>query len=1019
MSNVSKILLPLKDAHVTIHSSVGVSRHLSLSLFGHFDARLDGVALSGFEYNKVRALLAYLAIEHKQPHSRASLCALLWPDLGENAARQNLSQALTRLRHLLGDKQAATPFLLATTETVQLNPAAAWDVDVHRFTNLIANAERHAHRGWHLCTPCAKQLQAAVGEYRGDFLAHLYLSDSIPFEEWATPLRHRLQSKMLSALERVARYAEWRGDFAQAVEATHHQIELEPLRELPHRELMRLLALSGQQGAARLQYESLRRLLHTEVGAIPEPESTALYQKIRATPTPESFRHLTPPPSTLPAVPTEMIGREWEVQSLCEGISQAARPTRLLTITGAPGIGKTRLALEVAHRLRFDFQEGVHWIELAPILDAEQVPAAIAHLLGVMEQPRYTLTELLIERLKTHHILLVLDNFEQVLEAAPFMATLLSHCPALSLLITSRTPLHLRSESQFTLEPLSLPNPDIPFDLEDASKADAVQLFARRAQAIQPIWRLTAETTPSVMALCRRMDGLPLAIELIAPRLKSLSVSEILQQFESPLNAAPPGPRDMPARHRTLRSAIHWSYERLTPAEQRLFAHLGLFWGGSTLESVQAVMGDSTAVMPLLESLHDASLLYTRTIGGATRFYQLETIREFARERLEATGATEQAMTRYIDYFVQLADDAYVQLLGTEQAKWSSLLAAEEDNLRAAQRMALDTRHVEKMLRIATGTWRFWWQRGNLREALAWLESGLAPSAPVAPLVRSRALRAAGVLAMGLNEYPRARQRLEEALEVALQANALYDYGSARTNLGLVMRELGDFDAACAHLEQSATLMRTMEEPRWVKFPIMILASLQLRLGNIEQAATLYQEGLRLNQELGDTEGTANALYGIGTVFHARGEYDEARQWCEESFSLYQTLNHQYGSAWCHNLLGEIAFGKGEIDTALPHYRQSLTIWLQRGDDVNGARTVTLIAALLQQQGDAETAARFMGTVNAIYEKADLRMTPSEHIAHHALLERCRTALGDALFAAAQQQGRTLTLQEATTDLRR
>jgi predicted ATPase/DNA-binding SARP family transcriptional activator len=986
---------------------------LSISLFGRFEARLDTVPLGGFDYNKVRALLAYLAIEHKQPHTRAALCALLWPDLGENAARQNLSQALTRLRQVLGDKQAHVPFLLSTTDTVQLNPVASLAVDVNTFSTLITTAERHPHRGWHLCTSCAIKLQAAVRWYQGDFLAHFYLSDSDPFEEWALPLRQRLRSRMLSALERLVRYAEWRGDFTQAIEIAHQQIGLEPFRDDAHREMMRLLALSGQHRAALLHYENFCQLLESELGAAPEPETITLYEQILSDPIHEHLRHTISPPSSIPAAPTALVGRERDVQSVCDQLTGGAQtpPARLLTITGAPGMGKTRLALEIAQRLRFDFEEGVHWIELAPVLEAERVPAAVADALEIKEHPRRTLETMVAEQLAPQHRLLILDNFEHLLDAASFVAMLLRACPTLSILITSRAPLHLRAEVQYSLEPLGLPAADATPDI--TANTEAVQLFAHRARAIHPEWYLTAETIPAVAALCRRMDGLPLAIELIAPRLKSLSATEILQQFESPLNAAPPGPRDMPARHRTLRNAIQWSYGRLTKDEQMVFTHLGLFPSGGTVESTQAVVGNSVSVMPLLESLHDTSLLHTRRDHGNTRFYQLETIREFAGEQLATNGEAEIATERFIAYFVQLANEAYVQLLGSEQATWSTRLAAEQDNIRAALRRALDTHRIEAILRIATGTWRFWWQRGNLREALGWLETGLAEPEQAPPLVRTRALRAAGVLAMGLSEYGQARRLLEEAAEVALHANAIYDHGSARTNLGMVLREQGDFKAACAYLEQSAALMRTLEDPRLVKFPLIILASLYVRMGKIDQAAALYDECLWLNRDLGDTEGTANALYGIGSIHHARGDYEQARHWCEQGFILYQTLNHQFGAGWCCGLLGNIAYKEGDYEGALAAFRQALTIWMQRGDHVNGARTLEDIAKVMLRMEEPERATRLMAAAIVVYENTEVRLTEPEQVEHDIILAQCRMALGEKDFMAGWQEGRGMTVMEA------
>lgn len=988
-------------------------RRLTICLFGPFAAWLDGTLLGGFEYNKVRALLAYLAVETEHPHTRASLCALLWPALGESAARQNLSQALARLRQVLGDKQAAPPLLLATTETVQLNPLARYEVDVIRFTTLVADAEAHAHRAWHLCTPCAAKLRAAVADYTGDFLAQFDVTDSAPFGEWALLRRQRLRRLMLSALERLVWHAEWHGDYVQAAHFAQRQVELEPLREHGHRELMRLLALSAQHAAALTEYAYLQQTLATERNAEPEPETTALYEQIRAGSGITGLRRLRAPSSDLPSPPTPLLGRETEVQRVCEQLlGTGTRPAvRLLTLTGAPGIGKTRLALEVAQQVRFDFEDGVQLVELAPVLDAAQVPGALARVLGIKEQAHRTLAEAVCDHLRSAHSLLVLDNFEQVLDAAPFVADLLRACPALAVLITSRAPLHLRAEYQYVLEPLAIPAEDAGLDA--TAQAAAVQLFVTRARAVRPEFALTPDNAAAVATICRRLDGLPLAIELITPRLKSLSVAEVLRQFESRLSAAATRLRDVPARHCTLRNAIQWSYDRLSAEQQHVLAHLGVFTGGFTAEAAQAIIGDTTPVLPVLEALHDASLLRTQRSANTTRFLLLQTIGEFALEVLTAGGGLDRAQQQYVEYFAQLADAAYNELLGQDQAQWSARIAAEQENLRAALACALRHDWIAAALRIATGIWRFWWQRGFLREGSEWLERALARR-HAAPLeVQTKALRATGVLAMGLNDYARARQRLEQALDVARRLGATYDCAAAMTNLGLVLREQGDLDAACAYLEQSIALNRATEDPRSVKFPTGILAGLYVRLGNIAQAGALYEECLRLNRELGDAEGTANALYGVAEVAHARAEYGSARQWCEEALALYETLNHQLGLGRGACLLGHIARDQADYAQALTHYKRCLAIWMQREDRVSDASVLDDIATVVCRLGDSARAVRLMGAAQAIREGADAKQAAAAQTHHAQVLATCRAALGEKAYQGAWAEGRALRPTQA------
>ncbi len=385
-----------------------MSARLSVSLLGPLEVRLQGQPASGFESNKARALLAYLAAEASQPHTRAQLCALLWPAAAERLARHNLSQALSSLRQVLAEAHAAAPVLLATPETLQLNPAADIDIDVIGFAGLIAAAEAHApaHRGWHLCTPCAERLRQAAALYRGDFLAHFFLKDSTPFEDWALQERERHRQQMQRALERLAAYAEWRGRYEQAADYARRQVDLEPLSEAPHRTAMRLLALGGQTTAALAQYEHLRRSLQQELGARPARETTQLYEQIRAgkLPPPAHDGPVWLPP---PVPPSPLIGREDEVRAALDLLWNQARA---LTLIGPPGIGKTRLALELARELQFDFQDGVRMVDLTSLSAAAQVPAAIAQALG-LQGLRGSPGPALATALKRSHLLLVLDNF--------------------------------------------------------------------------------------------------------------------------------------------------------------------------------------------------------------------------------------------------------------------------------------------------------------------------------------------------------------------------------------------------------------------------------------------------------------------------------------------------------------------------------------------------------------------------------------------------------------------------------
>ncbi len=430
---------------------------------------------------------------------------------------------------------------------------------------------------------------------------------------------------------------------------------------------------------------------------------------------------------------------------------------------------------------------------------------------------------------------------------------------------------------------------------------------------------------------------------------------------------------------------------------------------------VAAIVCDTLPVPAILEALHDASLLHIQASAHATRFLMLLTIGEFALEMLTANGERERAQQRHLAYFVQFADRAYTELLGPNQAHCSAQIAAEHDNFRAALRWALSHNQIEAALHIATGIWRFWWQRGFLREGSDWLETALAQHETASPEITTKALRAAGVLAMGLSDYPRARQRLEQALEIGLQIGAIYDYAASLTNLGLVLREQGDFDGACTYLEQSIAVNRTTADPRSVKFPMIILAELYGRQGNIDRAGALYEACLQLNRELGDAEGTANALYGIAWVVHARADCGRARHWCEDALALYQTLNHQFGLGWCYSLLGDIVRDNADSAAVLAQYRHSLTIWMKREDRVSAAQTLDKIAKVMHQLSHTGRAVRLMGAAHAIRKGTDATLTANEKAAHDRVLMCCRAALGEKLYQGAWDEGRRLRLKQAAT----
>jgi predicted ATPase/DNA-binding SARP family transcriptional activator/Tfp pilus assembly protein PilF len=974
---------------------------LSISLLGPPRVALAGGAPAEFKYNKARALLAYLAVEARAPHPRAELCALLWPEMPERAARRNLTQVLMALREALGAAEGApaAAWLLADSESVQLNPAASLEVDVARFGALLDAAERHAHRGWAVCGPCGQRLAAALGLYRGDFLSQLFVADSAPFEEWALLWRERLRQRALTALERLAQQAEWRGEYAAAAAHARRQVDLDPLRESAQRDLLRLLALDGQLAAAEAQYDFLRRALAAELDLEPEDETTRLMAQIRLGRLDE-LRRFAPPPFNVPEAPNGLLGRQAEVEALCALLREDA--VRAVTVAGTPGVGKTRLALEAAHALRFDFEDGVHYIELAPVAEADGVAAALAERLGVplggiKERAGQPLAETLLAWLRPRHLLLVLDNFEHVLAAAAFAAELLAAAPAVKLLVTSRTPLRIRAERQFPLPPLPA--------------AAAVELFIARARAVRPSFSAAADEA-AIAALCAQLDHLPLAIELIAVRAKTLSVADLCRQLAQPLDALAHGPRDLPDRQRTLRGALRWTTDRLSAAERRVFAHLGVFAGGATTEAAQAVAGPDTPALPALEALHEASLVQVQSVAAETRFGLLAPIREYAAELLAEGGGLAAARERHADYFMQRAEAARVELKGSRQALWLERLRADHENLRAA--LTWCQAHAPVLgLRLAAALQLYYEVHGPIREGLEWLRLFLERAEAAPDDLRATALVRRGVLEYRAGQFApatlsvQAGRRLFEALDRPRDAAHAYNV------LGSIAFDQEQYDLAEQHYQQALAIYRRLDLPYGLASVLNNLALCRHLRGDWEAAETFFQESLSLYRAQGDEAQVASVLNNLGSLALSRGQPRPAADLYAEALEMCRRLGWRRRAGLAQGGLGLAALRMEDFAAAREHFAATLRLFLELGEEAGVCDSLVGLAAAAQGRQAFERAATLAGAAQAL---SDARQTPLTTPARQLMDELApavRAALGVEAGDRAWAAGRALTREQA------
>jgi DNA-binding SARP family transcriptional activator len=594
---------------------------LALTLLGPLQATLDGVPVAGFESQKVRALLAYLALEAKRPHAREVLAGLLWPNQTDQDARNNLRQALANLRQALGDQRATPSYLLITRDTVQFNRASTHQIDVVVFMELLATCDQHPHRHPETCRSCAQRLQQAVKRYHGDFLSAFFLADSAAFEEWALLKREWLHQRALAASAQLASYYERRGEYAHAQQQAQRQLELDPWREESHRQLMRVLAAGGERSAALVQYATCRRILAAELGVAPEVATTALYDSI------QRGSEVAPPHAVQLAnilaahtPPTPLLGRATELAQLAEHLED--RNCRLLTLVGMGGIGKTRLALQAASDLDASFPDGVCFVPLVALTSAELLVPAIASALGLALHGLADPKTQLLAYLRAKDVLLVLDNFEQLLDGADVLSDIVQDAPGIVLLATSREPLNLRMEWLLDTPGLSVPERADAIGVEQSS---AVQLFVQTARRMRANFALSPEIVPSVAHICQLVAGMPLAIELAASWVRSRSCSEIARGLEQSLEQLATTMQDVPTRHRSMRVVFDQSWRLLSAAEQCVLRRLAVFRGGMQSEGRDwltrfLALAQSSTAPPSVraEALHGAGVL-ARQQSDSTR----------------------------------------------------------------------------------------------------------------------------------------------------------------------------------------------------------------------------------------------------------------------------------------------------------------------------------------------------------------------------------------------------------------
>jgi predicted ATPase/DNA-binding SARP family transcriptional activator/TolA-binding protein len=1130
-----------------INSKEGASQiALSIKLFGSLEAALDGNPLPGLHLREGRRLLSFLVMQHEEDVPYQAIARIFWPaeahfTTGQLSQYHNTRQAIYSLRLALGSE---APRLVRTGRGVLRLELFGAEIDVIAFDQRVGSNDVGA---W----------LEAFTLYRGPLLADW--SDA-----WLIEPRARRKRSYDRLLRRLIAHTQSEGDSQQRLTYLRAAIHSSPEEEALWRDLLSILAQQGDYETTEEEYQRLCELLRS-LGRRPEAETEALLADLRraaltapilrstsesvslpavdtAAPAaiekrspafarrderPGNTQRLRPdseeaapveppgpalsaalpplpaletPRNNLPATPTSFIGRNREITQISDLLAEHS----LVTLTGTGGCGKTRLALQVAAATSAPYPDGTWLVEFASLSDPELLPQTISRALGLAEQAGKTSAQTLIDALKTKRLMLVLDNCEHLLVAcATLVSALLRSCPEARVLATSREPLGIAGEQTYGVPSLSLPAPKQTLSWEALGQYEAVRLFTERARGAKSEFALSDQNAEAVRQICARLDGIPLAIELAAARVRSLSASEIGARLDNRFRLLTRGDRAAPPRQQTLRALIDWSYDLLTPEERSLLARLGVFAGGWTLDAAEAVCAEGIGVLgywgvgvvpsphcaanreekaatasaqypipqhpipntqhpsdvlDLLASLVDKSLVVAEEQKGVTRYRLLETVREYAVEKLQESGETERIKARHRDWFLALAEVAEPQLRGSEQQEWLDRLEREHDNLRTALAWcAEEEAGVEAGLRLAGALGPFWNTRGHLTEGRNHLQRALERRG-VQPYkqMRAQALRWAGSMARYQGDYERARALIEESLDLCNEMQDSSGIAQATGILGALAVQQSDYDRARRLLEECLDFYRKLESRGGITFALMNLGNVLRRQGDYEQARHLYEETLRLSKESGDKYYLSQTLHNLAVLAAEQGDHEQARRQYEEAETLFRELGDRYCLAQTQYNLGNLAYTRGDYNQSHRQYEECLNLFRETGHRLGIAMALQGLGRVAHVQGNPQHALRLLqeglrvsreqnytqevagglqdvasvrlslrdpagavllwGACEAMRERLDMTLPADEQAEYDRQVKQVRSTLGEEAFAVAWKEGRSLN-EERATDL--
>jgi predicted ATPase/DNA-binding SARP family transcriptional activator/Tfp pilus assembly protein PilF len=944
---------------------------LFLLLFDHFQASLDGETITRFESNKVRALLAYLALEKTRIHSRDELAGLFWPDQSNRKARNNLRQALSNLRQAIADQSASPPFLLISQYSIQFNSASAHHIDVAKFNSLLEECAGHNHRHPDRCHSCARRRQQAVDLYAGDFLKNLYLRDSFLFEEWALLQRERLRPKALTALDGLVRYHQQHGHWEQASYYARRSLELEPWREEAHQQLMRSLAVSGQRSAALAQYHITRQILEEELGIQPTQETNILYNQIRDA-GPDGLAPKGKPIVRLPQPASPLVGRKDELAQLIDLLDRS--DCRLVTLTGPGGVGKTRLALQTALEQGNNFDNGVYFIDLVPVTSPNFLISTIAEALSVTFSTQIEPFEQLLNYLREKEILLVLDNFEHVLPGASLLSKLLKSTPDLYLLVTSRERLKLAGERVVELVGL-------PVGEGQESDQDAVAFFFQQARYIQKDWQIKSAEEADITQICQLIEGFPLAIELIVPWLRFLSPKEIHAELKQNIGLISTQQTSVDERGLSLQTVYDRSWQLLTGDEQRAFTWMSIFINGFNRNAAAEV---ADVDVHMLSKLVDKSLIRR---GSDDRYHIHELLRHFALRKLADRGETEVARQAQLTYYLDFAEKVAAQIGKAQQHMSLRALESEQHNLHDVLQWTIMSQDQASAARLAEALSEFWITRAYYDEGIYWLEKVLYLSPTHAKNeLMAGSQRSLGMLLMMRGDYDSALKWLEQARTNFTSLSDQLNLSRTLIEIGHVYLSRAEIEPARFHLEAGRDYAIAMNDRHTEALSLNYLGNIAIQQSDYDEGQKYHEESLALRRKIGDRQGMATSLNNLGVVAAYKGDYASGRVFFEKSLELNRELGIKSSLALLLNNIGDMDRFQGNYTNIKERYEEALALNQDSGNRPGLVWTLQNLGILSHDQGEYIAARAFFEEGLRLTRQIDNRLNEASLLADLGLV---------------------------------